>query len=198
MIEFISNVNEVLPYNRKQYLRRNKWFGLSFQLQGVFEGKDIGLSTFLDVYKPWLNNLINHFDDNTKLIINHDFIDEDWFPNKQRNLKKIRELFKKHNIPNSYKGAILVSKDVLSEHLEDFLSYPYTVLNKKGFYYNDIDISLNTRSLVIKISSHLTVDILSKELLLLQETTQNNYLDCFILKEYNGTPSVNILNPNLA
>lgn len=54
MIEFSTKVNELLPYNRKQYIALKKWYGVSFQLPDVFEGKDIGLDIYLTAYEDCL------------------------------------------------------------------------------------------------------------------------------------------------
>lgn len=187
MIEFKKNVKDLLPYNRKQYLTRSEWFGVSFQLPGVFEGNDIGIKSYLEAYYEWFNKVISKLDNGSKWIVNHDFIDEDWFPNEQNNLKKLRTLFKQNGIKNSFVGALLFTKDDLLKFSKDLICYPYSVFNKKEFLYNDLDISQSNQTFVIKISGHLNIDFLSTDLDFLRKVVKENTNDLFILKEYRGT-----------
>lgn len=187
MIEFKNKVKELLPYNRKTYISKKDWFGVSFQLPGVFEGKDIGLKTYLEVYENWFNDVISKFSNNSQWIVNQDFIDEDWFPNKQNNLKFLRSLFKQNNIPNTFNGSIIFSTDDLLKFSRDIISYPYAVFDKTGLLYNNLDVSHNELPFVIKISGHLNIDLLSTDIELLRKVVNENYSNSFILKEYRGT-----------
>lgn len=184
MIEFKNKVNEQLPYNRKKYTSRKGWFGFSFQLPGVFEGKDIGLDKYVEVYDDLFKYIICLFKKDSRWIVNHDFLDEEWFPNNQNNLKSLRRLFKQNNISNIFKGAIIFETDDILDYSKDLLSYPYSVINKKDILYNNIDISNSEFPFVIKISGHLTIDILSENKELLIKIVNENYSNCFILKEY--------------
>lgn len=93
--------------------------GVSFQLPGVFEGKDIGLEIYLEVYEDWFKSIICKLDDGSQWIVNHDFIDEDWLPNKQNNLKTLRSLFKQNSIPNTFIGALIFTTDDLLKFSKD-------------------------------------------------------------------------------
>lgn len=186
MIDFKNKVKTLLPYDRKQYISKKDWFGVSFQLPGVFEGKDIGLEVYLEVYEDWFKSVISKFSNDTQWIVNQDFIDEDWFPNKQNNLKILRSIFKQNNIPNTFNGAIIFNTDDLLKLSKDLISYPYAVFDKIGLLYNNIDISHNELPFVIKISGHLNIDLLSTDIELLRKVVNENSLN-FILKEYRGT-----------
>jgi len=187
MIEFSTKVNELLSYKRKQYIALKKWYGLSFQLPGVFEGKDIGLDLYLTAYEDWFKNIINQLDNESQWIVNHDFKDEEWFPNKQNNLNGLRALFRENSIPNSFKGALIFTKDDLLKYSRDLISYPYSVFNKKELLYNNLDISPSNQPFVIKISGHLNIDLLSTDKELLKKIVNSNTSGNFILKEYRGT-----------
>ncbi len=187
MINFKNKVKELLPYDRKQYISKKDWFGVSFQLPCVYEGKDIGLESYFEFYEDWFKNVISKFSNNTQWIVNQDFIDEDWFPNKQNNLKMLRSLFKQNNIPNAFNGAIIFSTDDLLKFSKDLISYPYAVFNKTGLLYNNLDISNNELPLVIKISGHLNIDLLSTDIELLRKVVNENPANSFVLKEYRGT-----------
>lgn len=112
MIEFKTEVKELLPYDRKQYLSLEKWYGVSFQLPGVFEGKDIGLDIYLKAYEDWFKSIINRLDNKHQWIANHDHTDVIWFPNDDKTLATLRDLFN-NNIPNTFTGALVFSKDDL-------------------------------------------------------------------------------------
>ena len=187
MIEFKKNVEELLPYNRKNYKSRKKWYGVSFQLPGVSEGKDIGLNVFVDTYKNWFEKIIIKLDNDSLWIVNHNFLDEDWFPNNEQNLKDLRNLFVQNSIPNTFTGALVFTTNDLLRFTSDLISYPYAVLKEEGLLYNDLDISNSKLQVVIKVSGHLNIDILSTNKVLLKEIVNENYTDNFIVREYRGT-----------
>ncbi|MNR43714.1 hypothetical protein D3C85_1623630 [compost metagenome] len=66
-------------------------------------------------------------------IVNHEDKDLEWLPNNEDNLISLRTLFKERGIPNTFKGAIIFTKDDLLKFSKDLISYPYSVLNKDGF-----------------------------------------------------------------
>ena len=187
MIKFIEKFTELLPYNRTQYQTLENWFGISIQLDGVFEGKKIEYNYFIESYKFFFDNIITTFDINYEWIINHDFLDEEWFPNKKRNLKKLRKLFKQNNISNNFKGAVIFSSDELLKFSIDVITYPFIVLGKEGLLYNNLDISCSGTPLIIKVSGHMCIDILSTNQQILKDILKNIDLTNFILKQYRGT-----------
>lgn len=195
MIEFKRNVNKILPYDRAQYIEflnddvpsTVKWYGVSFQLPGVFEGKDIGLEKFIEAYEGWFENAISIFDNGLNWIVTHDRKGWNWFPNNGNNLISLRALFKERDIPNSFRGAIIFTKDDLLKFSKDLISYPYAVFSEDGFLYNDLDISHSELPFIIKISGHLNIDLLSTDKKLLKKVVDENASDTFIVREYRGT-----------
>jgi hypothetical protein len=187
MIQFNKKVKELLPYDRKQYKLLSKWYGISFQLPGVFEGKDIGLEVYLEAYEDLFKNIITKLDTGLPWIINHDYIDEYWFPNDEDNLSSLRALFKENNIPTTFKGALILMKDDLLKFTKDLISYPYAVFDKKELLYDNLDISHGEKQFIIKISGHLNIDVLSTDDELLRRVVSENCSSKFIIKEYRGT-----------
>jgi hypothetical protein len=187
MIEFKTEIKEILPYDRKQYLLFKKWYGVSFQLPGIFEGKDIGLDVYLKAYEDWFKSIINQLDNESHWIVNHDYIDKNWFPNEDNTLTSLRDLFKTNSIPNTFIGALIFSKDDLLRFTRNLISYPHAVFDQKEILYNDIDISNSKIPFVIKVSGHLNIDLLSTDKELLKKIVNSNAADNFIIKEYRGT-----------
>ncbi|HMN26200.1 MAG TPA: hypothetical protein PKE38_16960, partial [Ignavibacteriaceae bacterium] len=137
MIEFKVNVEENLPYDRKSYLSLFNWYGVSFQLPGVFEGESVSLNIYKSAYEQWFKNLISIYDNGLPWIINHDFTDEAWFPNNEHNLLSLRKVFKKNNISNTFVGALVLAKEDLLELTEDIITYPFSVFNKNSILYDN-------------------------------------------------------------
>jgi len=195
MINFKKNVQIQLPYDRAKYIEyleddvesTCRWYGVSFQLPDVFEGKDIGLEVFLENYEDWFKNIIEQLDNGSSWIINHDTYDVKWFPNRQNNLKTLRALFRKNHIRNTFKGGVILMKDELLKYTKDIISYPYGVCNRKGYLYENLDISHKQLSFIIKISGHLTIDLLSLDKELLKRIVNENSSNQFIIRKYRGT-----------
>jgi hypothetical protein len=74
-------------------------------------------------------------------IVNHDDKDWKWFPNDEDNTTSLRTLFKCNNIPYSFKGALTFTTDDLLKFSRELISYPYTIFNKEGLLYSNLDIS---------------------------------------------------------
>jgi len=185
MIEFKTEVKELLPYDRKQYLLLKKWYGVSFQLPN--DTKKITSLEFINNYESFFRNLIEQIDNGYSWIVNHDYIDKNWFPNDDNTLTSLRDLFKKNSISNTFIGALIFSKDDLLKFTRDLISYPHAVFVQKEILYNDKDISNNKIPFVIKISGHLNIDLLSTDKKLLKKIVNSNSSDNFIIKEYRGT-----------
>lgn len=180
MVTFNRKFPKTLPYDRKKYIdflendNPTEWFGVSFQLPGGFEGREIGITEFLEKYETWFKNLITKLDSDSSWIVNHDDKDMDWFPNNDDNLPSLRALFKKYNIPNNFRGALLFPKDDLLEYTRDLLSYPTGVFSEDGLLYKDLDISHGELPVIIKINAHWCIDILSTDKDWLRETLNKN------------------------
>lgn len=186
MITFKKNVEKVLLYKRKQYISFNKWYGVSFQLEGGFEGRKISLPEYLKSYESWFRNLILQLDNGSPWIVNHDIFDNEWFPNDHDTLKSLRTLFKENDIPNTFKGAIVFTKDDLLAFSRDLISYPSALFRGKSLYDN-LDISHSEIPFVLKISAHRNIDLLSNDKELLTKLVSKNSAPTFTLKEYNST-----------
>jgi hypothetical protein len=192
MIGFKKNVNKILPYDRNKYIgflgddSSIKWYGVSFQLPGTFEGDKINPKDYIETFGPLFKNLVCKIDNGSVWIVNHDDKDLKWFPNDDDNLFQLRELFKQNNITNTFKGAIIFSTDELLNISEDLLLYPFIVAGD-GFLYKDLDVSHGELQAIIKISGHLNVDFLSTDKMLLKEIAFENSSKQLIIRKYNGT-----------
>ena len=195
MIEFKRNVDKELPYDRKEYIESFdddldssiKWYGVSFQLPGGSEGKEIGLTKFVEVYEGLFKSVVLKLNNGSFWIVNHDDKDLNWLPNDDNNLSYLRTLFKEKNVPNTFKGALVFTTDDLLEYSKDLISYPYAVLHKDGFLYKDLNVSHGELQFIIKISGHLNIVFLSTDQELLREVVNVNSSSSFIVKEYRGT-----------
>jgi hypothetical protein len=195
MIEFKKNVNKALPYDRRQYIEfliddfepSTKWYGVSFQLPGGFEGREIDLTEYIEKYESWFKNIILRFDNGSFWIVSHDDKDLNWFPNDENNLISLRTLFNQNNIPNTFRGALIFTKGDLLEFSRDLISYPFAVFNEDGLLHKNLDISHSELPFIIKISGHMNIDLLSTNKELLREVANENSSSIFIVREYRGT-----------
>ena len=193
MIEFKKDINKVLPYDRRSYIAFRevdstiKWYGVSFQLAGVSEGKKISLTEYVAIYERLFKNVVMQLDNGSSWIVNHDDKDLKWLPNDDDNLTHLRNLFKQKNISNTFKGALIFTKDDLLKFSKELILYPYAVLSKEGFLYKNLDISHGELQFILKISGHLNIDFLSTDKKLLKEVVNKNSSRSFIVKEYRGT-----------
>ncbi|MEE1946540.1 hypothetical protein VRU48_15550 [Pedobacter sp. KR3-3] len=195
MIEFKKNVKKSLPYDRKQYLdfldedinSTTKWYGVSFQLPGGYEGREIGLTEYLEAYAEWFKAIISQLDKGSFWTVNHDGKDMNWLPNDENNLVPLRALFKQNHISNEFKGALLFTKDDLLKFAKELISYPLAVFNEAGYLYENLDVSHSELSFIIKISGHANIDLLSTDQELLTAVINANNSNSFILRPYRGT-----------
>jgi len=193
MIEFKKNVKKVLPYDREHYMNffdddfdsPIEWYGVSFLLGN--EGKKNGLAEFAETYECLFKNIILKLDNGSFWIVNHDDKDLAWFPNDDDNLISLRTLFKQRNVPNTFRGALVLTKDDLLEFSKDLISYPYAVYNKESLLYKNIDISHGELPFIIKIYSDFCIDLLSTDKMLLRKVISENTLSSFNIKEYRGS-----------
>lgn len=194
MIEFKKNVKKMLPYDREEYIdffgynfyNYVKWYGVSFQLAGGYEGREIGLTEYLETYEAWFKNVILQFDNGSYWVVNHNNKDMDWFPYDEDTLLSLRTLFKQNNIPNKFKGALVFTTEDLLKFSIDLITYPFALFKQEGLLYNDLDISHSELLFIIKISHHSNIDLLSTDEKLLKDVVNKNRLSCFIVREYRG------------
>jgi len=145
------------------------------------------LNKFVEMYEDLFKSVVLKLDNSSFWIVNHDDKDLNWFPNDADNLTHLRTLFKKRNVPNTFKGALVFTTDDLLEYSKDLISYPFAILHKDGFLYKNLDISHGELQFIIKISGHLNIDFLSTKQELLREVLNENSSSTFIVKEYKGT-----------
>ena len=195
MIEFKKNVKKILPYDRQKYMdfldedfdSSEKWYGVSLQLPGGYEGKKISLTEYLEAYEIWFKAVISQLDNGSVWIVNHDDKDLQWLPNYEDNLMSLRALFILNNIPNEFKGALSFTKDDLLKVSKDLILYPLAVLNATDVLYKDLDISHGELPFIVKISGHANIDVLGTDKYLLKKVLDASTSNGFILKPYKGT-----------
>lgn len=199
MVAFEQNVTAFLPYDRVQYSAHRNWYGFSFQLEGGYEGKKIDRTEYIQKYEPWFAHVVSRMDNglnlsedteqsgNFRWIVNLDYEGACWFPNDEENLIALRTLFRQNNIPNSFKGALMLSKDNLLQFSRDLITYPFTIFYGERFLYNDLEISHSELPFVIKISAHRNIDLLSTDIELLKTFVNEAAAAPFIVRPYRGT-----------
>jgi len=187
MIKFIENFEEMLPYDREHYIdfldddfdSETKWCAVSLQMNS--ENGENSLSKFVDVFGLIFKDIILKIDNGVSWIINHDDKDMNWFLNDKDNLEALRTVFKQNNVQDTFRGSLILEKDDLLELSEDLISYPYVLS------YKNLDISHGKLQFIIKITSHLTIDLLSMDKELLRKIVNKNGSNEIIVKEYRGT-----------
>lgn len=192
MIEFKSDVENILPYNRKSYLGYQagtdvsvKWYGASFQVVEIADQKNASFQQYLELYEPLFKNIVLDFDNDSSWIVSHDR-DVRWFPNEYDNLPDLRTLFKRNDISNSFKGAVIFPTPDLIVYSRELVSYPYAVPGKKGVLYRDLDISHSELPAIIRISGHLNIDFISTEENIFRKIRHADFASGFVVKEYRG------------
>lgn len=193
MIEFKRDVEKILPYNRKNYLGYQadtdfsvKWYGVSFQLVEIADQKDASFQRYLEMYEPLFKNIVLDFDNCSSWIVSHDIKGLPWFPNEFDNLSDLRTLFKRNDILNTFKGAVIFSTPDLIVYSKELVSYPYAVTGRKGVLYRDLDISHSELPAIIRISGHLNIDFISTEETIFRKIRHADFARGFVVKEYRG------------
>jgi hypothetical protein len=192
MIEFKRDFEKILPYNRKNYLGYQadtdssvKWYGASFQVVEIADQKDASFQQYLEMYEPLFKNMVLDFGNGSSWIVSHDR-DMQWFPNGYDNLPDLRTLFKRNDISNSFKGAVIFSSSDLIVYSKELVSYPYAVTGRKGVLYRDLDISHSELPAIIRISGHLNIDFISTEENIFRKIRHADFASGFVVKEYRG------------
>lgn len=188
MIEFKADYIEYLPYDKEHYLHSLdeefysavNWYGYSVQETETKEGNVSQSKGRLEMV---LKNVISKLDNGQNWVVNHDDKDLRWFPNDDNNLKAIRSLFEVNDIPNSFIGALIALKEDLFNISHNLVSYPYDLS------YKNLDISHSELQFVIKVTSHLTIDLLSTDKNLLEKVVSDDFLDSFKKVKYRISPA---------
>jgi hypothetical protein len=188
---FQKNVRALLPYNRTRYRAFSHWYGASFQLASeapnIEQGISFGLPKFLAHYEALFKQLIATFDDGSPWTVTHEAYDFAWWPNDEPTLPALRALFAYHRVPNNFQGALRLTKPQVFALASELLSYPAGLFRSKKTLYRNVDVSHNTLPVVIKVSGHLNVDILSTDPALVREVVSENRSPVFTIKPYRGT-----------
>lgn len=192
MILFNTSVADVLSYNRDEYLAyldgeldlTIKWYGASFQLNK--EKVNVELNRYLQEFEPAFRSIVSMVGNDSKWVVNHDDKDLEWFPNDGNNLPQLRSIFKQAGISNKFKGALIFGEEDILKYARDLISYPYLVLNKDGLLYKDIDISSVDLQLIIKVSGHLNIDLISTDYSLLKRGIGLLKDSQFMIREYRS------------
>ena len=95
-------------------------------------------------------------------------------------MPKMRGLFRQSDIPISFIGCLIFSKEDLLDFARDLITYPYVLS------YKNLDVSHNKLPFVIKMTGHLTLDLLSTDKALLTEILNDDTFDSFLKITYRS------------
>lgn len=166
MIKFIKKYSNLLPYSKKRYKDyldddindddlEEKWYGYSIQMPQ----DDCTLSNAVNIFTPILRDIILSFGLNTAWIISHEYKDMEWFNKyiKEDKLPILWNLFLKNDVVYPFKGGIKMDSNVLLSCIKNLIEYA-PILS-----YKNIDISNMKVPLIIKLTDHITLDLLSND-----------------------------------
>lgn len=185
-MKFKENNTGIYPYDREHYIdfldddfdSETEWSAVSLQMNS--DGRN-SLSKFVEVFGLIFKDVILKLDNGVSWIINHDDKDMNWVLNDNDNLEALRTVFKQNNVQDTFRGSLILEKDDLLELSQNLISYPYLLS------YKNLDISHGKLQFIIKITSHLTIDLLSMDKELLRKIVNENSSNEIIIKEYRGT-----------
>lgn len=116
---------------------------------------DFDLDKAISTLETAFKSLVSKLDEGVIWIVSHEDKDVKWFVDDEDNLASLRSLFRVNSINNFYRGSLLCLQEDLFEFSRDLVSYPYVLS------YKNLDISHTRLPIVIKITDHLTIDLLS-------------------------------------
>lgn len=196
MVKFEKNISQLLPYNRDEYMayfdeddgtfdKNIIWHAVSLQ---QFEIKDEKLyqvseqivTNCIDRLEESFKKIISRLDQGLPWIINHDDKDLRWFNKEGNTMPKMRDLFKRSDIPISFIGGLIFSKEDLLDFARELITYPYVLS------YKNLDISNSKFPFVIKVTGHLTLDLLSTDKALLTKILNDDTFDSFLKNPYRS------------
>jgi hypothetical protein len=168
MIKFERNINQLLPYNRGEYIsyfdeddvnfnRNVIWYGVSLQQEDIKDEKLYKVSEHVidnctHRLEITFKEIISRLDQGLPWIVNHDEKDLMWFNKEIKTLPKLIDIFNQSNIPTSFIGCLTLYKENLFELAHELITYPYVLR------YKNLDISHSQLPFVIKLTGHLTLD----------------------------------------
>jgi hypothetical protein len=92
----------------------------------------------------------------------------------------MRDLFKKRDIPTSFIGCLVFDKEDVLNFASELTTYPYVLS------YKNLDVSHSKLPFIIKLTGHLTLDLLSMDEALLGKALNANTFDSFLKIPYRS------------
>ncbi|MDJ1486145.1 hypothetical protein QNI16_37025 [Cytophagaceae bacterium YF14B1] len=194
MITFEKNISQQLPYNRENYIayfndqnddldRNVIWYGVSLQQADIKDQKLYQVSEQIVVnsvnrLENAFKEIVSEFDQVLPWIINHDDKDLPWFNTENSRLPHLRDIFKQNNIPSSFIGCLVFDKEDLVNLAHELITYPYDLLSKLS--YKTLDVSHTKLPFIIKLTGHLTLDIVSTDKALVTKIVNDDTFDSFL------------------
>ncbi|MBL0745468.1 hypothetical protein [Chryseolinea lacunae] len=196
MVRCEKNTSEWLPYDRLQYrayfdeddntFNRNVlWHAVSLQQADVKNEKlyhtpEEIVTKCIDSLEISFKEIISRLDQGLPWVINHDDKDLPWFNKEGDTMPKMRSLFKQSDIPISFTGCLIFPKEDLFDFARELVTYPYILS------YKNLDVSHHTLPFVIKITGHLTLDLLSTDKALLTRVLNDETFDSLLRITYRN------------
>lgn len=187
MIKFKTNFEHLLPYDRRHYIdflddefdAETKWSAISLQLNN--DNILNNYHNYIEVFSVIFKDIILKLDDGSYWIINHDDKDLKWFNDINNNLVRLRSIFSQNDFKENFIGSLLLYTDDLLFLANDLISYPYLLS------YKNLDISHTKHQFIIKITSHMTIDLISMNKEILKEIIRKNISNKIKVVKYRGT-----------
>ncbi|MDJ1495243.1 hypothetical protein QNI19_20050 [Cytophagaceae bacterium DM2B3-1] len=200
MIKFEKNISQLLPYNRANYIayfndeddtfdRNVIWYGVSLQQADIKDQKLYQVSeqivvNSVDRLENAFKEIVSEFDQGLPWIINHDDKDLPWFNTENKRMPQLQNLFKQNTIPSSFIGCLVFNKEDVVNFARELITYPYDLLSKIS--YKTLDVSHTKLPLILKLTGHLTLDIVSTDKALLTKISHLDKLDSFLKIPYRS------------
>jgi len=196
MVKFEKSISQLLPYDREQYIAyfdeddhtfdgKTVWHAVSLQ-QGkikdekLYQASEEIVTKCIDVLEESFRKIISRLDQGLPWIVNHDDKDLRWFNKEDNTMMKMRRLFEQSNIPISFIGCLIFSKEGLLDFARELITYPYILS------YKNLDVSHSKLPFVIKMTGHLTLDLLSTDKALLTNILNDDTFDSFLKITYRS------------
>jgi hypothetical protein len=196
MVKFEKNISQLLPYNREEYMAYFDedddtfdgniiWHAVSLQQaeiknEKLYQVSELIVTNCIDRLEMSFKEIISRLDQGLPWIINHDDKDLRWFNKEDNTISKMRDLFKQSDIPISFIGCLIFYKEDLHNFARELTTYPYVLS------YKNLDVSHNKLPFVIKLTGHLTLDLLSTDKALLTKILNDDTFDSFLKIPYRS------------
>ena len=194
MVVFRKDVSQRLPYDRDKYMayfdedndtfdRNVIWHGVSLQQteirnESLYQVSDAVVTNSIDCLEKVFKEIMSSLDQGLPWVVNHDDLDLPWFREKGNTMPKMRDLFRQMDIPISFVGCLLFSTDDLGELARELTTYSYILPHK------NLDVSHSKLPFVMKLTGHLTLDLLSTDMALITKILDDGIVDYFLKIPY--------------